>query len=196
MKPVQIITTFILGLILSACNEVQRDSLQKDEPIVDFSFQIEGDCSTPVIEIITENKTTSADSFLWDFGDGTISNQVNPKKVYAKAGTYTIKLTAFSAGGNKQIEKQISIIRNSDGTGPIGKLSFTRSNPTSRIVNFEITTTESSYSLSFGDGSSSIVSSEKEINYQYASPGSYSATLILKNSNGCNCVDTLVNLTH
>jgi PKD repeat protein len=178
MAGIKILLALTLGIILFSCKSEHPDFLNKSD-VVDFDYQIEGDCSTPVLEVILENKTLNADSYLWDFGDGTTSNHVSPKKVYPKSGSYTIKLTAYFSDNVVQIEKQISIIRNSDGTGPSGQISFQRSNSTSLELSFEITTEEPVYTLSFGDGSI-ISSSQKVIKHQYAGLGRYSVLLVFK----------------
>jgi gliding motility-associated-like protein len=38
-------------------------------------------------------------NYLWDFGDGTISNNLNPVHVYNKKGAYSIKLTVSNTEG-------------------------------------------------------------------------------------------------
>ena len=38
-------------------------------------------------------------SYLWEFGDGTTSNQLNPQHSYANAGNYTVKLTVTDNQG-------------------------------------------------------------------------------------------------
>ena len=38
-------------------------------------------------------------TYLWDFGDGTTSNEVDPVHTYAEAGNYTVILTVTDAGG-------------------------------------------------------------------------------------------------
>jgi gliding motility-associated-like protein len=42
------------------------------------------------------NRSTGADSFLWDFGDGQTSTGVNPSHQYNQTGTYKVKLTAYN----------------------------------------------------------------------------------------------------
>src|SRR5690606_28450429 len=42
------------------------------------------------------NTTTDAVSYLWDFGDGTTSQEVNPAHIYAAEGNYQVKLTAIN----------------------------------------------------------------------------------------------------
>ena len=45
------------------------------------------------------NKSLYADSYLWEFGDGTSSTLENPKHTFIQPGTYKIKLTAFADEG-------------------------------------------------------------------------------------------------
>ncbi len=42
----------------------------------------------------TNTANTTNVSYVWNFGDGTSSTQVNPAHLYALAGTYTVTLTA------------------------------------------------------------------------------------------------------
>ena len=51
------------------------------------------------VDVINESK--NATSYLWDLGDGSTSTEANPRHSYAKAGTYTIKLTVTDATGKQ-----------------------------------------------------------------------------------------------
>jgi len=42
-------------------------------------------------------------TYAWDFGDGTTSTVTAPTHTYAKAGTYTVKLTVTDAQNTKAI---------------------------------------------------------------------------------------------
>jgi len=44
------------------------------------------------------NLSNNADSYLWDFGDGTTSTLTNPQHQYTKKGSFTVKLTATNKG--------------------------------------------------------------------------------------------------
>ncbi len=44
------------------------------------------------------NLSTNADSYLWDFGDGSTSTQTNPQHTYTTKGSFTVKLTATNKG--------------------------------------------------------------------------------------------------
>lgn len=45
------------------------------------------------------NTSAGADSYLWDFGDGNVSDVESPVHTYAQAGDYTVCLTAYGTCG-------------------------------------------------------------------------------------------------
>ena len=45
------------------------------------------------------NNTIGAESFKWNFGDGTISLLENPTHIYNVPGVYDVELLAFSSQG-------------------------------------------------------------------------------------------------
>ena len=57
------------------------------------------------------NTSGNADSYEWDFGDGTMSTVDNPVKVYAETGEYEVTLTArnSSSGAGETFSSTISI---------------------------------------------------------------------------------------
>jgi PKD repeat protein len=57
-------------------------------------------CFEAVLETLQASPVTfnsacrrNAESYLWDFGDGTTSTEANPVHVYANAGTFEVTLT-------------------------------------------------------------------------------------------------------
>jgi PKD repeat protein len=74
----------------------------QEKPEAHFSSNI----TDPVVgEIIAfTNLTSDAHSYLWDFGDGTTSEEYQPTHAFNGVGSYTVKLTAFSENGNKSDE--------------------------------------------------------------------------------------------
>ncbi len=51
---------------------------------------------TAPIKINFTNTSKNAESYLWDFGDGTSSTNTDPIKEFTKAGTFKVKLTAYN----------------------------------------------------------------------------------------------------
>jgi len=47
-----------------------------------------------------ENTSSYSTSFLWEFGDGAVSNKPDPEYTYYEWGTYKIKLTAWGEDGS------------------------------------------------------------------------------------------------
>lgn len=47
------------------------------------------------------NQSKNGKSYLWDFGDGQVSNEKEPQHLYPGCGVYTLKLTVTDGNGNK-----------------------------------------------------------------------------------------------
>lgn len=61
-------------------------------------------------EINLKNASENADTYAWDFGDGTKSTDKDPVKIYETAGTFTVTLKAIGAGGTGNYSTDITII--------------------------------------------------------------------------------------
>lgn len=57
------------------------------------------------------NTSENSDSFMWNFGDGTSSTEMNPVKTFPKTGDYTVELTAKNSksGVSKTFSSTISL---------------------------------------------------------------------------------------
>lgn len=62
------------------------------------------------------NTSTDAETFDWDFGDGTASTEENPEHIYSAMGTYTVRLTVSNANDSDDTSNPITI------KGPSGLL--------------------------------------------------------------------------
>ncbi len=70
-------------------------------PIANFEATKNG-CSTVEFKSTTINKVSS---YLWNFGDGTMSTEQNPTHNYDTGGTFTVSLTATNEVGENTNEK-------------------------------------------------------------------------------------------
>ena len=61
-------------------------------------------------EIHFTNASEDADTYNWDFGDGTKSTEKDPVKIYAIAGTFTVTLKAVGPGGTGNFSSDLTII--------------------------------------------------------------------------------------
>jgi PKD repeat protein len=74
-------------------NPADEPALPGNKPNAAFSMTLNGLTAT------FTNTTTDATSYLWDFGDGQTSAEMNPVHTYAVGGPYTVKLTATNSNG-------------------------------------------------------------------------------------------------
>jgi len=80
----------------------------KKLPETDFSYTPEENPEAGDI-ILFENLTPEASNFLWDFGDGSASNNENPSHNFVEAGNYEVKLTASNDDGEQSKKRNITI---------------------------------------------------------------------------------------
>ena len=129
-------------------------------------------------------------SWVWNFGDGNVSNQQSPSHTYSTAGQYTVSLTVTTQDGcqNTEIFQFVEA-----GTRPTA--DFT-ANPlvacVNEVINFVDLTAggATSWEWSFGDGGSSNLQNPS---HSYADTGSYTIELIVEY---LGCVDTLVRTSY
>ncbi len=84
--------------IRSAAKVVAFDSLPKwhvgeYDPVADFDFMRGTPCS-----VHFTNHSKNADTYYWDFGDGTSSSLENPSHTYQMGGSVSVRLTASKCG--------------------------------------------------------------------------------------------------
>lgn len=163
---------------------VYTDLISVNSPQADFYSPTVAGCSPTQISFI--NTTSDADTFRWYFGDGAMSNGVNPQNIYYIPGTYTVTLVAINSFGCKD-----SVVKQDYITIP------------GTVTNFGIATTNgcqgapvqftdssvnaSTWSWDLGDGS---LQSVKNPSHVYQQPGTYTVTLITWDSTGCNSAYT------
>lgn len=156
-----------------------------DKPRASFA-NISGSC-VPVT--VSFNNTTVSDfsvqSYLWDFGDSTTSNQKNPaSKVYTVPGNYTIRLIVTDTCGIDTFEQTFTAygmpqaILSGDTVGcTFDSLSFNNQS-----------TNSTSYQWTFGDNTSATTTSTGITKHVYATTGSFQVRLI--SGTGAGCKDT------
>ena len=138
------------------------------------------------------NTSLGGIDFLWDFGDGTTSTNVNPTHLYATTGTYIVTLTATDISTCNRTDKYtFSIVVYSI---PVAGFSFSP-NPTkpNKAVDFTNSSNgASNYLWDFGDGQTSTLQSPTHL---FNATGTYKTCLVAFNAAGCTdtfCLDVAV----
>ncbi|RYE19052.1 MAG: PKD domain-containing protein, partial [Sphingobacteriales bacterium] len=130
--------------------------------------------------LFANTATPTPDSVRWSFGDGSVSNALNPSKTFANAGSYVVQLISFVGACKDSTVQTVTVSPNpvADFTGtPLTACAAPLS------VQFSNASTgATSYRWYFGDGSSST-----SINPQhtYTQPGTYTVQLVAISSQGC-----------
>ncbi|HTN21539.1 MAG TPA: PKD domain-containing protein [Pelobium sp.] len=169
------------------CNSlVTEKEISLIKPLVNEFEIVSPLCINNPISFVDQSTSTDGgiSSWLWDFGDGTTSNEKNPVHVYAKSGTYKVNLIITSQIGCTESHEEIIKI-----TDP-AEIDFP--DPGSCIndlVAFEgkiKSGNVSKWLWDFGDGSVDPIESIKQNpQHKYLSTGSYNVTLKATSAEGC-----------
>jgi len=157
------------------------------DPIADFTAVINGQCAGTNTVQFTNTSQFSA-SYIWDFGDGSTSNAINPAHTYTIAGTFAVKLIAVSQYGCQGLVTKNSFVT----IHPLPVIAFSTSVTSSCSITTPFNFTSSGNNISvwnwnFGDGTTSSVQNPV---HQYSATGTYPVSLIVTSSLGCS--DTLI----
>ncbi|MGC8873981.1 MAG: M28 family peptidase [Chloroflexia bacterium] len=77
-------------------------------PVARFTYTVD------MRTVTFTNTSTAATGYLWDFGDGTTSSEVNPIHTYAADGAYTVTLRAIGSCG-ENVKSAIVRVRGAGG---------------------------------------------------------------------------------
>ena len=145
-----------------------------------------------------DNTSLAGEQFLWDFGDGTTSTEVNPSHLYPNIGTYAISLIAIDTNTCNKIDSTKQTILVSDK--PHAVFTTTPIPPIANTPNvfYNSSTGAVLYKWFFGDGDSAIRSTLDTAIHQYITTGTFNACLVVYNQYGCpdttcQAVDVIVN---
>ncbi|RMG22247.1 MAG: T9SS C-terminal target domain-containing protein [Bacteroidetes bacterium] len=72
-------------------------------PTAFFGFSTDG------LNLFTSN-LSSFGSYLWNFGDGTVSTQISPTHTYVASGTYTVSLIVSNSCGSDTFMQEVMVI--------------------------------------------------------------------------------------
>ena len=156
--------------------------IRPPKPSVGF-FPAASGC--PPLPVSFTNSTLYADSYLWDFDDGSTSTETHPSHLFRESGFYQVKLVATGISGKDSAERTIQVFE-----PPLALFEPDRTEARSleEPVLFQNNSVSALRFLwDFGDGSTSVEESPVHI---YQNTGSYTVTLYAWSAE--ECADTLV----
>lgn len=137
-------------------------------------------------EAAFQNESVGGAHWTWDFGDGSTSNDREPKHLYTSPGIYTVKLTAVDSNTCNIIDDTTFTIR--IYTRPIAQFTF---GPQPPQVNSPISFTNLSstdairFKWVFGDGDSLMTNSRAVLQHDFNLTNTYNTCLTAYNQEGC-----------
>ncbi|NME70881.1 DUF2341 domain-containing protein [Flammeovirga aprica] len=154
-------------------------------PVLDFIAQPVCDGQEMVFEnLSTISNEGEITSYQWNFGDGTNSIDSAPRKLYTKAGKYTVTLKATSDQGCFEVfSKEVVVKEIPVPDFEVKNVCFGEAHQfTNTSWNIEGTAT---YLWDFGDGKTS---TEENPSNTYVGTGSYEVSLTVTSEGGCTTV--------
>jgi PKD repeat protein len=174
----QLLLTVLICLYISSCKS-DSPSAPSADTTVTADFEYSGDLKTNNT-IQFNNLSKNADTYDWDFGDGTSSTLENPGKSYAQPGAYTVKLVAKNSSSGKSSEKSKSMQIAQSQSLPISGFSYSGIQKTTKPIQFTNSSQNAdTYYWDFGDGTNS---SDVNPSHVYSQIGSYQVTLTASHS--------------
>ncbi len=142
-------------------------------PIAAFSQSVYQGQSPLTVRFFNQS-AGNISSFIWNFGDGTTSNEFNPQHGYGVPGLYTVTLTVTGPGGTSNVSSQVNVVSANPPVAAFG------ANPTSGtaplVVAFDNQSTGQVLDIqwNFGDGG---VSNQANPTHTYTNVGTYTVIL-------------------
>ncbi|NSW45488.1 MAG: PKD domain-containing protein [Bacteroidales bacterium] len=127
------------------------------------------------------NQSLYATSYVWDFGDGNSSNEINPIYTYSTSGSYVVTLIATGPGGQDTYNAgSIDVFPNATAYFTVSpSVVFI---PEQAVQCFNLSQNAQTYYWNFGDNTFSTDESPK---HYYSNEGEYNITLIANNAYQC-----------
>lgn len=149
---------------------------------VDFAYN-DGTFCAPSIVQFTPTASGSPRAYIWNFGNGTITNGSSAETEYTTPGTYTVKLVVVYENNAVSVSKTITI--NPSVTASISADRNYICTPGN--INFTALPAGVNYEWNFGDGTG-ITPGGNSIAHPFSAKQDY--TVMVKASNTFGCYDT------
>jgi PKD repeat protein len=163
-----------------------------NSPHADFTVDLKVILATDRVAF-TDRSTGSPTSWLWDFGDGSTSNNQNTSHSYQSAGTYVVTLTVSNQYGNDIMTNYITV---NPFVKPVAKFTVDNSVNEYGVVGAVVgetiqyrdlsENTVTSWLWDFGDGTTS---DQQNPHHVYQQEGNYTVTLTVSNSAGSDKIE-------
>ena len=159
-------------------------SAQYGLPVANFTY-VPKTAEPMTIQFIDQSYGATNLTYLWDFGDGSVSTDKVPAHTYSAQATYDVSLKVTDTYGKNSTATQAIVVPAKPSSLP--EIDFTADVTggefplTVQFLDSTVTTWADSWQWNFGDGATSSLRSPIHV---YSTPGLYTVTLRASNVNG------------
>lgn len=151
-----------------------------DVPVADYDLSETYDDCPPLTPTFTF-KGSYHEKVRWEFGDGGVSDLINPRQVYLFPGTYQTRLIVTSPGGCQATASKTIVI-----DGPTGTLTADKvTGCDMATVTFRISNAKDLSEVIWDFDGAVLVNNRLTESHTYTKPGFYKPQVFLKNPKGC-----------
>lgn len=190
--------TYTVSLIATnssgATDTYSMQLIVNPKPVAQFSVSPSTGCQHHQL-FSFQNQSSSFDSCIWDFGDGTTSNLSNPQHIYNISGTFNVTLVVFNklygCSDVKILNALVTVY-----PSPAASISVNDTATCDPQKNFQfnaVMTNAVTWTWLFGDGTQSQAMNPSHV---YADTGYFNVSLVMTSSNGCTDTVTSNKLIH
>ena len=182
-SPIKIASYLLIFICFIQCK--LDETAGRNPPEASFTVQNNG-CTAPCNVAFT-NASKNADSYSWDFGDGSPNdNAPNPEHLYQNPGTYKVVLTASASDPSNTltdtVSRTVTVVQGAINT-PAAAFTVNKTNCT---VPCEVTITNASanataYAWDFGDGNTGNQTASS-FTHSYQQAGTFIISMIASGS--------------
>ena len=179
----------IISIWFIGCNP----EIFNPKPIACFDYSPTNNLKT-TDSIKFSNCSENSNYYYWDFGDGYYSHEKEPKHLFPKKQTYSVKLivSKFSPDEYTNIQESDTIIRLIDISIGVPKANYWYENIVgSKIAFFNISEYGDNCLWDFGDNS---ISTEKNPVHTYITNGSYKVKLKISNDSEIDSISETIEI--
>ncbi|MCP4122631.1 MAG: PKD domain-containing protein [Bacteroidetes bacterium] len=172
------------------CTDTIIQSVNVFSEQIQVTFTVDSlECYDPTTSFVNTTVADSIVEWIWDFGDGSTSNEENPVHTYSSPGFYVVTLTAVSVTGCES--SWINFVSHPDLDVDFTITPATVCDnvglPFNFIVGGNSSSTVTQYDWIFGDGN--FQNMTFNTTHTYDTAGDYTVEFIIANQEGC--VDTI-----
>lgn len=91
------------------CTDTAWDVIRVEPPFPKPEWIVDRDTGCPPFIVNFTNRSANSDRYIWFFGDGSRSEEENPRHIYKYSGFYDVTLIAKGPGGEGVTEKRYHI---------------------------------------------------------------------------------------